>query len=372
MRKIYYKTILIIVALFSVWSISAQSKFRDAEDGAFDVSDFLLAKSGFIAIPGVITQPAFGYGGYLSLLFFHGSMAEQKKFPAISGVMGGATENGTWGVGFFHMNSWNEDKIRYVGFAGKPHMNVGFYGAGYTDIFKNNPITITYDAWSVIQDLTFRIGASNFFIGGRYMFWQTDNSFDNSRAIPIIDELTVTSTVSQLAAVFAYDTRDNVLTPTKGTKAEITAQYSAKLIGSDSNYGLISAYILNYAPITEKTTVGIRVDGTFSIGDSPFYSKPFISMRGVPSMRYQNDNTTVIETEIKQNIYKRWDAVLFTGIGTAYETAKEFQDGESAYSLGTGFRYLIARKLGLQMGLDIAKSNQDYAFKVVFGNSWLR
>ena len=39
---------------------------------------------------------------------------------------------------------------------------------------------------------------------------------------------------------------------------------------------------------------------------------------------------------------------------------------------GAGFRYLIARRYGLHLGLDVAVSADDTAIYVIFGNAWLR
>jgi hypothetical protein len=37
-----------------------------------------------------------------------------------------------------------------------------------------------------------------------------------------------------------------------------------------------------------------------------------------------------------------------------------------------GFRYLIARSYGMQIGLDVAGGPDDTVLYVVFGNAWLR
>src|SRR4051812_1728701 len=47
------------------------SLFRDPEDGAFDVSNFLSTRVGFLPIAMPITEPAVGYGLSLGLTFFH-------------------------------------------------------------------------------------------------------------------------------------------------------------------------------------------------------------------------------------------------------------------------------------------------------------
>ena len=89
-------------------------------------------------------------------------------------------------------------------------------------------------------------------------------------------------------------------------------------------------------------------------------------------MKYQNRNTTLMETEISVDIVKRWSLIGFAGIGNAYESIPEFEKGKSVRTAGTGFRYLLARKFGAKMGMDFAASQDDYAVYIVFGSSWIR
>jgi hypothetical protein len=45
--------------------------------------------------------------------------------------------------------------------------------------------------------------------------------------------------------------------------------------------------------------------------------------------------------------------------------------GRSVYSGGVGFRYLLARVLGLRAGLDVAGSSDgDHAVYLVMGSAW--
>jgi len=46
------------------------------------------------------------------------------------------------------------------------------------------------------------------------------------------------------------------------------------------------------------------------------------------------------------------------------------EKGSTAWNAGSGFRYLIARLLGLKMGVDVARGPEDWAFYVVVGSSW--
>jgi len=59
----------------------------------------------------------------------------------------------------------------------------------------------------------------------------------------------------------------------------------------------------------------------------------------------------------------------FYGAGKAYNSGIK-KDTDFINTIGTGIRYLIASRLGLQMGLDIAKGPYDTAVYIQFGSSW--
>ena len=82
--------------------------------------------------------------------------------------------------------------------------------------------------------------------------------------------------------------------------------------------------------------------------------------------------TMLGETEQYLNVYKRWGIVAFGGYGRTFTAIDNPWQGENAWNAGGGFRYLIARQLGLQMGIDMARGPEIWAFYIVFGTSWLK
>ena len=82
--------------------------FRDPEDGAIDISSFMMRPEGFAPIPIIVTEPAVGLGGGVALVFFHPQKKEYEVRvpPNITVVAGLYTENNTWGAGFLHFNVW--------------------------------------------------------------------------------------------------------------------------------------------------------------------------------------------------------------------------------------------------------------------------
>jgi hypothetical protein len=57
--------------------------------------------------------------------------------------------------------------------------------------------------------------------------------------------------------------------------------------------------------------MGFRADFLFIWDDYPFFTQPYIILRGIPSMRYQNKIVTVLETEERWDFSRRWSLIGF-------------------------------------------------------------
>jgi hypothetical protein len=369
----YSLLLLCLVAIRLIAHAQEKEKigmFRDSLDHAFDISNWLLSKQGFLFVPTVITEPAVGYGLAGAAVYFHSSYSKKNGPPSMSGVIGGGTENGTWLAGAFHAGFWKQDRIRYIGALARTSANVAFYGSGNIELPDDKAVNLNLDAWILAQQIKFRVAESDLFLGGRYIFFKTDNTFELPINDPEFDTIQSQSTLSEVSAVIDYDNRDNIFTPTKGYFLELAGTYSDTWMGGDALYGRLALSLIGYFPAGNKLVLGLRHESRYSFGDVPYYARPIVSMRGVPVLKYQNKNTTVFEGELTWNVYKRWYLMGFTGIGNAFSDFQSFNEGKSVSTIGTGFRYLIARKFGAQMGMDFAKSTGGQAFYIVFGSAW--
>ncbi len=351
--------------------------FIDPSDGYFDTSNWLLEKEGFLPVPIIITEPAIGYGGGVALVYFHDKLGAKKGIPpSVSAIAAAATENGTWFIGGGHLGIWNNDKIRYTGGLGAGLVKMEYYGlSGVNGRKKNNGINFETEALFLMQEIQFRLGSSPFFAGISYTFADTQNTFRMTRSEQIQDPdsqlpgIKFNSRSAALALMLNYDTRDNIFTPSKGIAAEVKIMDFNKRWGGDQNFKRYGASILNYTPLNETLVLGLRADAEVIKGDAPFYSYPFVDMRGVKAMQYQGEKTLLAEAELRWAFTPRWSLVGFGGAGKAYNSGNK-GDSDIVYSKGLGIRYLIASKLGLQTGIDIAKGPDDTAIYIQFGSSW--
>jgi len=279
---------LVFVLVISNLNGLAQEKpklFKDSLDNAFNISHYMYNLHGLLPVISPITEPAVGYGGAAALVYFIPKKpSETKKFqmPDIATGFGGYTQNGTWFAGGAYMGFWKNDKVRYRGILGYGDVKLTYY-------VNNNlpipPVNFNLNLTVFLQQAITRINNSNFFIGGRYMFTQTNVLAFEDINIPGVNPLDEELTSSGLEFITEFENYNNILSPSKGVRLHLSYDQNFELIGSDRNYGRLTFYSYAYLPVNEKWVPAFRVDTQISTGEVPFYALPFVSLRGVPALR---------------------------------------------------------------------------------------
>jgi hypothetical protein len=217
-----------------------------------------------------------------------------------------------------------------------------------------------------------QIGESDWYVGMDYLFLHNDVTpdFDFDELPDFVADKDMDANISSLGVDVELDKRDNVFTPNTGWFFATDFGVNASWTGSDYDFQLLNVSLFRYFQFAHNWVSGFRFESKLQWGDAPFYSKPSIALRGVPAARYQGDRTFVLETEQRYDFNLRWSAVLFGGLGKAPTGEVSFEDSKLVYNYGTGFRYLLARKFKLRTGIDIAGSNDDFGWYIVFGSAW--
>jgi hemolysin activation/secretion protein len=129
---------------------------------------------------------------------------------------------------------------------------------------------------------------------------------------------------------------------------------------------------MQFLPLHPKWTLGFRGEVAASFGDEPFYLRPFITLRGAPILRYQGEEMAQIEAELRWQFWERFSIVGFVGGGAAWNDFERFDDTQSVVTGGGGFRYELARKYGIHLGLDVAFDRDNTAVYLQIGSAWAR
>jgi hypothetical protein len=370
---------------FSGYISFAQNKhvsFKDSLDNGFDFSDYIIDAHGFVPVPVIITEKALGgFGGALAPIFLKkknpliDTIGNNVKItpvaPDVTGAVGGYTANNSWFAGAFRSGTFIKPRIKYMVGAMYADINMSFYKElpqlGEKEFKFNIKSALTF-----IQ-VSKKISTSDWYAGLKYMYARTDVKYRSDSLMPeFVKPIEFSSNLSQLGAIVEFDNRDNVFTPDNGLKFHIDGICSNEIIGSDYDFWRMNYYTYIYKTLFRKLTAGLRIDGQQTFGDPPFYFLPYLDMRGVPVNRYQGKADLLSELELRWNFYKRWSVMLYSGAGKAFNDWSEWSDTKTVWTYGTGFRYLLARKFKLRVGVDVAKGPENWTYYIVFGSNWLK
>ena len=351
---------------------------RDSLDNAFDVSKWMWQLGGFLPLPSIITEPAVGYGLMLNMVFFHPTKesvdknAEQSKtlsLPSMTVAGGVYTQNKTWAAYAGHYGSYKKDKIRIGVFGGWMNIHMNFYLKG--PLGTEHKLLFNMNGMPLFFSFAHKLGKTYWYAGADYFFYTSKVKLETNLDIPAFDSLIGTTQLGGLGVNIYRQNFDNGFTPNKGTKLKFKYVHNDTWLASDYRYNNLSLQFLGFGNWVNNWVMGLRLEADMILGDYPFYVRPFISLRGIPMMRYQGDYVLTAETEQRVNITKRWALVGFVGLGIASEMDEQFTFANSKVAGGGGFRYLIARWFGMYMGIDVAVGPEGWAWYIVMGSNWL-
>jgi len=372
-------TALVFLGLWSPvgWCGWPPASMIDPQDGRFDVSQYLASAKGFLPVPIVITEPAVGFGLGAAVAYFHPQKHPdedpngRRAPPSISVVLGARTENGTYMYGVGHMGVWKNDHVRYTGALARMNVNMAFYLNRRDYDFLADGIDFNIDGELLFQQAQFRLKESDWWLGANYIYTNADNTFGLGEILPPeLPDPQFSFTLAGAGAYVEYDSRNTIFTPSRGMSARLQYRNYGKTWGGDYDYDDYAGTVLHYTPMGDYSSLGLRFHGETVSGDAPYFAYPFVSMRGIPAMRYQGKSVMVAEAEYLWGVTPRWSLVFFGGAGKTTSINRFRGEGQTVAAGGLGFRYRLARVLGLQAGIDIARGPEDTSFYITVGSAW--
>jgi len=377
MKKLFLlaTSFFITIASFSQ-SPKPKPSLKDTLDGKLDFSSFLTDANGFIPVPQLITEPALGGIGFMLVPVFIQSnkypYPDRYTAPTITAVGGMYTGNKSWMTFITRSGAITKHNLKYQVTAG--------YGSINLDLYRELPLlgeqkfAFNFKTIPIYGNILKKLGNSDFYAGFEYLYLSTEVNpkfLQAGKKLPtFIQEGSLNATQSSPGIIVRLDKRDNIFTPDKGTFFHADFRFNAEWTGADFHNQSLRAYILQYFQLKENWVSGFRLETQQQFGDVPFYLESGINLRGVPAVRYQGTSTYLFETEQRYDLSLRWSGVAFGGFAKAVPTNKSFQEAQWVHNYGLGVRYLMARLFKLRMGVDIAWSNDNFGYYIVFASAW--
>ena len=335
-----------------------------------------------LPVPIFITEPAIGKGLGLAVAYFHRKKAvsdkdrlasleslgntssDQEAPPTVTGVFGAYTSNETAAAGVGHMNTFKDDHIRFTVLGAWANVNSTFYVA-------DRPIKFNLEGVLAYQETRFRIGDSRWFWGIGLSYLDATNVFE----VDIPDDAPIELFGTELrntgiSAKLAWDTRDNTSMPNRGQLFDLSVWRYDESFSGDYNYWDARLKVLSFHQLNDNFVLGLRLEYLTIDGRAPFFAVPWVSLRGIPALRYQGDRVAVAEIEARYNLSPRWAVIGFAGTGATASDIPALDTEQSIYAYGLGGRYNIFQAQNIWVGIDIAKGPEERAWYIQVGHAW--
>lgn len=324
------------------------AKIRDPKDGCIDLSRFLNEPLGFVPLILPITEPAVGSGAALVPVFI--DKPEGGGRPAITGIEGMRTSNGSRGVFGAFSRYYLDQRLHLVGGVADLSVNLDFNGLGSVLPPGGSVVQYNLEMRGGLLGADWKFGQSDWRVGLRYAYADIDVSFDRASAAvqrDLLDGLGRSYTVSSLTPSLIYDSRDNIFTSTDGLVSDLSLSANLEALGGSSNFQVLTWNTQWYQPLKEgEWFLGVKGQVEQSFGEIPFYAQPYVTLRGAPVSRYQGEGVASLEAELRWQFHSRWSVLGFAGTGVTWSDKLLANDSEVTATGGMGVRYLLAREHG--------------------------
>lgn len=328
----------------------------------------------------VAVYPVLGYSyrtgvevGLMPIIKFNNSKTENNEFyrPSTIAPSFQVSTKGMYeadiDVVVFTKNNWSfNSKIKFL------YLPDTFYGLGNDT--KKGPFT-SFDSYKysatgeILKGISSKLFAGVQWDLGYYENRSIKNPTDNN-------SVWLTSAITGayggwsngIGPIIRFDSRNNIVFPTKGWL--ITASYlnHNKITGSEYNFGYTTIDVRNYIPAgANKQVVALQGYINSTHGNTPFFKLATPAgkrlMRGIGHpYKYLDKNAWLLQAEYRRSLWWRIGGVAFAGGGNAFNSFSGAITDKMHIMGGLGLRFRALPKEHLNIRLDAGMTNRgDHA-----------
>lgn len=154
-----------------------------------------------------------------------------------------------------------------------------------------------------------------------------------------------------------WDSRDDVVFPRRGMLNQLAVDRFPGWLGSDYDYTAWTTDLRGYVPIGPHVIAGqallLVVEGTAPFDRLPQLGGDWL-IRGYYEGRYRDDVLAALQAEARVQVWRRFGAVLFLGVGQVAPRLGSLEFGAFHPSAGVGVRYQLSKQQKLNIRVDFA------------------
>ncbi|AOW10884.1 BamA/TamA family outer membrane protein [Flavobacterium gilvum] len=214
----------------------------------------------------------------------------------------------------------------------------------------------------------------NFYLGLGGFIMRSDVTV----TLPDDSKIVEPNNTNSLSVPISYDTRNSIYNPSSGIFIDGRFSTVPSWLDNDHDFIKTMLYVNHYKELGAHKILASRFAMKANFGDVPFASQDYIGqtdLRGYTQGEYRGNQTYTVQSEFRNNFYKKWGYVGFAGLGIAYRKSETgaasgdwYNSGASwskpLPSIGVGARYRVIEKAGQKVnaGIDVAAGRGDWGF----------
>jgi outer membrane protein assembly factor BamA len=179
--------------------------------------------------------------------------------------------------------------------------------------------------------------------------------------------------ISQLTSGVAWDTRDNMFAPQRGSLAQFTGGYSDDAFGADYRFGRYTLDARRYVALGRGVLAG-QAYAEATSGHAPFDQLSLVGsntiMRGYTRGRYRDRELAAAQLEYRMPVVGRVGVAAFAGTGTVAPTLADLVASKWLPSVGGGVRYLLLPKQRTTVRVDYGVGKGSSGLYIAFNEAF--
>lgn len=173
-----------------------------------------------------------------------------------------------------------------------------------------------------------------------------------------------------------WDSRDNVNYPTEGFQVLMNNRFYASWMGNDSSFTKVELTYNQYLNFnSERKVLLIRYFSKMSFGEVPFQGQNTVradDIRGYSQGKYRDKQIYTVQAEYRHRFKNRWGFVAFAGVAAAVPEFKGLFNTTYLPGAGAGVRFLLIKKMGINIGIDVGVGRDDWSLTFRVGEAFSR
>lgn len=324
----------------------------------------------FAVIPSYTREAGFGIGGAATGLY-RVDKNDSIQQPSDVFLSINASLNGFYVLTFKGNNLFPDRRSRLSYKVEMYRKALDFWGITSEET-ANNPKS-KYDRRQIdLQaEYVYRL-AHNFYIGAQFRADYTDarNIHNPEYLLGERPQYYVTG----IGASFEFDTRDNLLTPTRGVHVAYKPMIYAKPLGNAPSTFYSHSLIVNgYIGMWKGSTLALDWYTKFNSSAAPWTMKEMLAsdgirMRGYYMGSYIDNNQVAMQAEIRQHVWRRLGFTLWGGGATVFHSIKELREKdikpEWLFNFGIGLRFEFKHNVNARIDFGVGKNTSGLVFAI--------